>query len=529
MGPSHIAYLQLLPAEIWLACWTLCSTRQVRRLSLVCQLFRSLCIPLLFQQQSVDATALIQNILRSNWIDRLRHLHRIAVRLERIADGPHVLMVRSFKFSARASVPATHRIILNFYLFHNNYQRVLTTIPMTLGRYQQLRSLEIREFSIDKSFRDTLMSLSQLEDLALHRCEITARDGVLLNLNSFAIFDDQTGLWSHPSRVLGVPLQIASPESLRTLNIHAQLEASALITGFGPANLSHLVDLTLGPLLDLDILFGLLKKCPRLESLAVPSMLYNTHTSLPESMHPDAIPQLRNITAPLDLIQLLVPNRPIQAVTVVGEEDPDDPCLEELMCALSRSSAPLLSLAIPIGSPTVDFLGSIAPLFPQLQRLSLDFADDIDIGCGFICGREPTSAVDTRSPALCDEEAFDDLPDEDVSDAEDDEPRTYRVVDASTCLDIPTSSRLHMTLNWICAGVVALPPRIEVLKLVDDSITHSRLSLELQRQVVARLSFRYPVLREVEMLGFRQYTWERTEASWACKQWGAESRIQVHS
>ncbi|KAJ6562993.1 hypothetical protein DFH09DRAFT_847762, partial [Mycena vulgaris] len=46
-------YLAMLPSEIWLACWTLCSARQLRRLSLVCDLFRSLCLPPLFQTQSI--------------------------------------------------------------------------------------------------------------------------------------------------------------------------------------------------------------------------------------------------------------------------------------------------------------------------------------------------------------------------------------------------------------------------------------------------------------------------------------------
>ncbi|KAJ7466044.1 hypothetical protein FB451DRAFT_964209, partial [Mycena latifolia] len=54
MGMSATPYQHILPPEIWLACWTLCSTRQLRRLSLVCQLFRSLCLPLLFQDLQFD-------------------------------------------------------------------------------------------------------------------------------------------------------------------------------------------------------------------------------------------------------------------------------------------------------------------------------------------------------------------------------------------------------------------------------------------------------------------------------------------
>ncbi|KAJ7448075.1 hypothetical protein B0H11DRAFT_1744513 [Mycena galericulata] len=75
MSGPPITYLDLLPAEVWLACWILCSTRQLRRVSLVCQLFRSLCLPLLFSHQSFDAPELASDINRDNWLDRVRHLH----------------------------------------------------------------------------------------------------------------------------------------------------------------------------------------------------------------------------------------------------------------------------------------------------------------------------------------------------------------------------------------------------------------------------------------------------------------------
>ncbi|KAJ7444505.1 hypothetical protein FB451DRAFT_1294227 [Mycena latifolia] len=103
METSPIAYLHILPAEIWLVCWTLCSARQLRRLSLVCQRFRSLCLPLLFQDQHFDGIPMQHRVDPDNWIDRVRHLHRTAVRLDRLAEGHHALLVRSWKFCARVS------------------------------------------------------------------------------------------------------------------------------------------------------------------------------------------------------------------------------------------------------------------------------------------------------------------------------------------------------------------------------------------------------------------------------------------
>ncbi|KAJ7669786.1 hypothetical protein B0H17DRAFT_949078 [Mycena rosella] len=54
MNDPQTAYLQMIPSEIWEACWRLCSTRQLRRISLVCWLFRSMCLPLLFPDQHFD-------------------------------------------------------------------------------------------------------------------------------------------------------------------------------------------------------------------------------------------------------------------------------------------------------------------------------------------------------------------------------------------------------------------------------------------------------------------------------------------
>ncbi|KAJ7871203.1 hypothetical protein B0H14DRAFT_2724719 [Mycena olivaceomarginata] len=51
-------YLHIVPLELWLACWALCSLQQLRRLSLVCKLFRSLVIPHLFESDPRGAPPL---------------------------------------------------------------------------------------------------------------------------------------------------------------------------------------------------------------------------------------------------------------------------------------------------------------------------------------------------------------------------------------------------------------------------------------------------------------------------------------
>ncbi|KAJ6450203.1 hypothetical protein C8R45DRAFT_764798, partial [Mycena sanguinolenta] len=89
-------YLHILATELWLACWTLCSRRQLRRLTLVCKLFRDICHPLIFQHQTTDAQR--EPFTEDNWTQRLRGLHRAAVRLDALAGSTHVGLVHSWKF-----------------------------------------------------------------------------------------------------------------------------------------------------------------------------------------------------------------------------------------------------------------------------------------------------------------------------------------------------------------------------------------------------------------------------------------------
>ncbi|KAJ6571542.1 hypothetical protein B0H19DRAFT_937048, partial [Mycena capillaripes] len=98
MSIPSIPYLDMLVPEVWLECWTPCSTRQLRRLSLVCHLFRTLCLPLLFRHQSLDVGQVWSPVDKDGWGDRLDYMERTAVRLERFPDGPHALWVRSWRF-----------------------------------------------------------------------------------------------------------------------------------------------------------------------------------------------------------------------------------------------------------------------------------------------------------------------------------------------------------------------------------------------------------------------------------------------
>ncbi|KAJ6537231.1 hypothetical protein DFH09DRAFT_1178295 [Mycena vulgaris] len=505
-----MSYQPILPPELWLACWTLCSTRQLRRVSRVCHLFRALCLPLLFENQCFDAMALLREMDHSNWMDRARRLHRTAVRLERLADGPQVLTVRSCTFSIRAStvvrLPTTAE---NLQLVNRTYQRISTTISTTLGLYLNLRSLAIGHLTIDCAFRSTLSTLLRLEELSLQECDIVDRQGVLMKLGTFTISDARPPF--PKSETDGPSLQLVSSQHIGTLNIHSTREAVSLIKGFGPAHLPHLVHLSLDPAVNAEILFRLLNQCPRLETLTIKSILRTMDSSSPELIHPGTIPLLRNITAPLAVIRLFTPNRPVSAVTVVGERAPSNGLIKaagvpigDLMLGLldvAQASTSLRSLVIPRTSPSLESFATIASLFPELQQLSINITDDDD----------------NDTIELCDDEAFDNLPEDDLSDCEEAPPPTVVFVKPSAWPEPPASDALHTAFHWICSGAVALPQSLEVLRLrlaPGHIANYSDWPSEQQHQTVAALSRLYPVLRKVEMGHWIIRTWQRNGALW---------------
>ncbi|KAJ7495427.1 hypothetical protein FB451DRAFT_1360217 [Mycena latifolia] len=510
------AHLHRIPVEVWLVCWAFSSPRQHRRLSLVCQLFRSLCLPFLLQHQSFDVAALTAQIDRNNWIDRLHHLHRTAVRLDKLAEGPHVLLVRSWMASGCGSalpLARFHRNIHNMHLFDTMHDRVITTFFTTLGLYQNLRSLSLQALTIDASVRNIMLSLLQLEDLTLQRCNIVARDGPLLRLKSFTI-SGTCGPATLPGTTRDC-LRIVSKELLCRLNLHAPDETSSLITGFGQHKFPHLVAVSL--------------QCPWLESLVIKS----SRRPCPKYLPPDTIPLLRSLTAPHELVGMFMLNRPVAAVELLGHSTPGSPdglaiSPEDLRLAfidIARASVPLRSLAITRVSPTVASLASIADTFPELRALSVEVEDedDSDDFASCMLQRRP-HGVDLRSPELCDAHAFDDLSAEDVSDTDEDitMPATL-VVDEPA----PPDTDLDTVVRRISDETVSLPRGIEVLRLRGDVFSlgfawnmSPEFKFGLAQREIAGLVRLHPRLREVQV-GEVENHWKRSGALW--KKVGADA------
>ncbi|KAJ6564228.1 hypothetical protein B0H19DRAFT_1258695 [Mycena capillaripes] len=471
------------------------------------------------------------NMVRDTWTDgaRLHRLHRTAVRLDRMVEGSRALFVKSLNVTfGRGNILQSHylthisnidlsdaeqaRAFSYFSATIEIYQnvssllaRIFRTVSATIGLYRNLASLHIQLFTITASFRQTLGSLSRLDDLCLRNCDIVARTGFLA-LKTLTI--------SGHERDNVVPLQIATPSSLQSLNLDFGGTISPLISGFGPGKLLRLTHLSHQCLCDPDIFFAFLKQCPGLLSLAIHST--GPHITLPPAIHSNTIPLLRHLTGSPKVVRLFAPNRPIVGLTVLANKRPPVD-LVSLLTDISRNSVPLDSLVLP-SYPLQKLQGLVAilALFPELRELSLEV-----FGYELVHGRRrrttnARATIDTQSLVIDhwlvprDEAAFDELPPDDLSDTEDQEYSSILTARES----IPRQLGIYKFLTWILNGVLVLPRNLEVLILRMSHRTGSQeLSLAQQHHAIVELKIRYPCLHEVQF-GNLADRWRFTSEYW---------------
>ncbi|KAJ6603358.1 hypothetical protein DFH09DRAFT_1458811 [Mycena vulgaris] len=390
------------------------------------------------------------------------------------------------------------------------YDRVNTTFSATLGLYQNLTSLNIKQFTIDTAFRPTLQSLSQLDDLTLCDCNIIKRDG-FLRLERLTISGVDNG----------GPPQIAAPETLRALNLDLKGEISPLLTGFGPAELRHPTHLSINMLRDADrdvpLLFHYLDQCPQLASLTINAL---TGESALPALDPTTVTLLRNVTAPPRLIQLFAPNRSVSDVKILaGNKHTDSQDLLRVCMDISRA-ADLKSLTLPPTPPLLELLVAIPGLFPELRELTLVFASIRSFRCGFMGGghRLKDAPVNARTLELHDDDAFDNPSVDDLSDTESDNINRTVLTTPTTEYIAPeitgSSAFMYKIMGWIFGGLLSLPPTIAVMRLELIGTGLGQIfSWSHQKQAVAALAHMYPSLRKVQFEA-PSTEWNRSAEEW---------------
>ncbi|KAJ6488854.1 hypothetical protein C8R45DRAFT_1097202 [Mycena sanguinolenta] len=489
-------YLQLVPAEIWIACWAFCSSRQLRRISVVCRLFRSLSLPFLFQHRTLDLAALEAGLVRDDWVDRFHQAHRNAVRLDRLAASSFPALVRSWTVRFGRIPRLVRSDIKHIELFLVMQYRVVATFYATLGRYHNLSSLHIEASKIDRASWETLMSLPMLKSLNLQVQDIDMEDRHTVGSGPHGPHHSEEALRT-------------APRMLHTLHLD---HAFHLLTGFAPSELSSLLHLFIRSVRKVEPFLRFIQQCPRLESLAIESLPRKATLAL-ASIHVNShsLPRLRALAGPPCVMRLLAPDRPISSVRIVDQKLDLDELL--FVCRdIARSSAPIRSLTLPPTSPTFEFLYNIMSLFPQMKELSLGLRNVVFICGGFLGPSAHEFEVDERLPVLSDADAFDGLPAEELSDEEtEDAPNVDLISDGFDGHKMGLfTAHVEIILKWICDGSLALPSDIESFRL--EASLEEKLALVKQHQALFSLSLRYPCLRELHFGSMN--TWRRSGELW---------------
>ncbi|KAJ7144558.1 hypothetical protein C8R44DRAFT_657932 [Mycena epipterygia] len=361
-------YVDTVATEIWLNCWISCDNAQLRRLSLVCRYFQTICQPLLFRVRRVGAP----RVEPGNWMSTTQELHYKIYKLTRLAASPHAASVRTWywrgDFTLDEELPGMFPLITNIHVLQDTWLRLVAIFKTTLGAYQRLAVLHLSEFTIDADVRRTLASLEFLEDLTLYNCDIICRTGTLLRLHKLDL-----GGNNRPAAT--DQLQLAAHNTLQTLRLGSSHDGVCLLAALVTHQLPGLVRITISLTETVSSLFfDLLELCPRLESIHIDNLIIDGSFPIPHRLPLTTLPVLNHFHGPHNVAGLFVDGRPVVDIMMKGPFGGTAreiiPCLR----AIAGGSAPLQNLflhteLLPTCMP--EFFAAVGSLFPELRVLSI--------------------------------------------------------------------------------------------------------------------------------------------------------------
>ncbi|KAJ7478703.1 hypothetical protein B0H11DRAFT_2028362 [Mycena galericulata] len=512
-----------LPTEIWERCWSSCHNGRLRRLVLVCRLFREICQPLLFAKQIFHAPD-VEYITPQNWKHFSHHIVASTHRLQQVRGSPRVRAVRRLAFigSFELDLSWAHPTVTHILDLNAAYLSAVRTFTEALSQYLQLRVLYLSNLTIDTNFRQQLAALPNMVDLTLVDCDIACRVAAPLALRRLTIsgaFSEDTGV--------AFPLSIVSQVSLQALYLQHTPDGASVLYAFVPGVLfNDLSDLQISLTEEIAArFFAFLEDCPRLEHIAILS----APMSLPQSLSSAAIPRLASFYGPTSLVETFVCRRPVNAIDLIYPSDCEainDACtITSVLYNIAQNVVPLRSMGLPPipAGPVMLFavLSTLSKLFPLLRELTVDFfqpgddTEDADYAALYLLAHQPSD--DNAEGPSC--EQCDAAVD---SDAEE-EPAPYRTVTSdgvsirvqpaenpdrdeiisdialnSDGLPIRAATSFIGMMDWVCTGHVDLPRQLQTLSIRPMHPVVRTLTVPEQRRAVIELCRRLPDLHTAD-------------------------------
>ncbi|KAJ7779615.1 hypothetical protein B0H16DRAFT_1499407 [Mycena metata] len=520
-----MSYTAPIPVEIWNRCWSYCPSRRLQRLALVCHLFRDICQPLLFSEQTFQAPD-VDDITAQNWTRLRERIISDTGRLSQIRASHHLSAVCSLRFTGSFELgsPENYPEAVGISQLNEAYLPALRSFRTTLSQYSRLSILFLSNLTIDTPFRHALSALPRLVYLTLEDCDIACRLAAPLPLRHLTIsgsLSEQTG----PK----CPLRIVSPQVLRSMYLLDTSDTHSIFVAFVPGTeYPDLTTLKISLTTDLATrFFAFLHDCPRLEQLEILSA--PPSDSIEQDLASSAIPLLNSFSGPISLAEMFVCGRPVTAahLTLAGDEPRDlGSHVMSVLRRIAQNSVPLKSLGIHPVRGGLAVFAVVYELFPRLTKLGIRFFEER----GYYLPN-----FSERGMAEEDEEEDGD------SDADEEYVEAHEVVtEDGVSIRIPEFNRFPKSpiiaaievnsaglpqhpptyftglMDWLCLRHAELPPRLQELSLWSFQPTRpALLSVPQQRRAIIMVSSRLPELRVLRFSEDGSCHWHLRDGVWS--------------
>lgn len=439
--PAWRGHVPRLPLEIWdqILHRHIDFTRdELQNLCHVGRTFKELCQASLFRVLSVSPKVLMSyNDLR-NLINSPIHLYTSAQRLERLQEirGSHISaftggttsrrprekweedMLRLVESTDRLSIVGDHKFLCRLprclrvhgydisvggqgtwerfdpfqppsqqatRLVYDALVRLRATLAQSLRRFGGLKRLELYGCPIDRILLEAISLHPQIRELVLDRCWFLSPPTPLASIPSISIQNIPTKHLTHAYRLIP-PACITSLEVFSCGGVGSELAFEELCTrvvGSSKAKLSQLQGLSLHFRSENSNHAACLRKFLAWTPVLRRLVIKGQHSREVEGTLPIShIPDLQIISGSLQLLQAIVPGRPVESLSVdtgncsgrQGFVAADERELNALLQPLTLSTATITSLVLSSRSghhlaPVWQLIPCVTSLFPELRQL----------------------------------------------------------------------------------------------------------------------------------------------------------------
>ncbi|PPQ83945.1 hypothetical protein CVT26_011639 [Gymnopilus dilepis] len=274
----------------------------------------------------------------------------------------------------------------------SRFNMALSCLCHSLKHFLSLNTLTLVDSHVSEEMIATIASLHTLKNFRLVECSFAARgplsSGALVAVENLRLEGSNFMLKVGQRHRVVASLKLFSSKKLKELGLLSLRDGTDVLSHLisqGPAPHLHYLEVAItSDSVDYRALLEFLSCCPVLENLIVdlrdrdPWLPQDIRNDLPSLIHDKVVPSLRTFRGPAELAAILVPNRPVTDLGVrmgLWEEGRWKSKTLPILYDMSRSSASIRALYLPLLPPRPELFTIIADRFPDLRNLQL-WVDD---------------------------------------------------------------------------------------------------------------------------------------------------------